>query len=470
MRVAASRWVLVSGCALGAWACTGGDAPDARPNLVLVSIDTLRADHTSVYGYERPTTPRLERLAAEAVVFERFFYSGGGTLPSHMSMMTSLYPATHDVNPHNERTLEEERTTLAEVLSEAGYATAGFADAGWMRGRFGFSQGFDLYDDEGGRFEAILPKALRWLDAHAAREPFFLFVHTYDVHSEWHRLPYSCPGENPMRYAAAIDIDFDGCRDGRCASALLAWVNGEVKAGRSELREHFSRDELAWIEALYDGCIHYADERLGELFSHLESLGVWDETLVVVTSDHGEEFGEKGRLLHDDGGYEFYAHIPLIAKLPRSAYGGTRVDALASMVDVMPTLLDLLGLPVPDDAQGTSLLPAIRDGTSVRRDFHMYDVLRTDRFKLFRSRDELYDLADDPAEISNVYAERPDLARTLGARLRELNAVDRRSREAFAARAAPAGKKALTPEEVRGLEALGYLDVADPAPPAAPAP
>ncbi len=446
---------LLGGCSRP---CDGGSGRGC--NLLLVSIDTLRADHLSVYGYERPTSPRLERLAAEAVVFERFFHSGGGTLASHMSMLTSLHPMTHGVRGRSggraiqggSLRLHDDRVTLAEQLSQAGYATAAFVDSGWMRGRFGFDQGFDLYDDRGGHFARILPEAVAWLER--GQRPFFLFLHTYDVHSEQRKLPYDCPGDYAHRYVESRP-DFDGCRRGLCASRLLGRVARGVAQGRSSLDDWLSPEELAYVRDLYDGCINYADDALGSFLLWLDNEDLFDETLVVVTSDHGEQFGEHGSVLHGRG-YEETVRIPLVMKLPHSAFAGRRVDPLAAMVDLMPTLLEILELPVPPEAQGRSLLPAIEANRPVRDDLHIFSVLRTDRYKYFAEERRLFDLRADPAERHNLFAERPELARRLESRVAEGLAEDERRARRDLRSAGETEAPGLDEEERRQLEALGY--------------
>jgi arylsulfatase A-like enzyme len=428
-----------------------------NPNLILISIDTLRADRLSAYGYHRRTSPNLERFADEAVVFDRFFFSGGGTLPSHMSMMTSLNPLTHGITPENRRTLESERITLAEQLSDAGYVTAGFVDAGWVSGTFGFSQGFDLYDDEGGHFEKILPKVYDWLDTHA-RDRFFLFIHTYDVHSRWRRLPYECPGDYyDELYSSQYDVDFDGCRNGLCATKLLTWVNSGIREGTLRGTDFFTTEEIDFISALYDGCINYVDDRIRRLLKRLKRLAIYDRSLIIVTSDHGEEFLEHGMLLHEQP-YEEIAHIPLIIKLPGSEYGGRRVSHLAAMVDLMPTVLDVLEVPVNSQAQGTTLVPTIADDAPVRDAIHMYSVLRTDRYKYDPGRNELYDLASDPLERTNISAHSGELLHRFDDRVRHLTGRDEELHQAFQSRLERRPEPLhLTPDEIEDLRKLGYL-------------
>lgn len=425
-------------------------------NLVLVSVDTLRADRMSLYGYPRDTTPFLEELAREAVVFDRFFYNGGGTLPSHMSMMTSLHPATHGIGPATPKPLPEERETLAERLSEKGYATVAFVDGGWMSAKFGFDQGFDSYDETGGHLAAELPRVEAWLDGAKGR-PFFLFVHTYDVHSSWLRLPYDCPGDAELRYVGTDAPAFDGCRDGLCASALFADVNRRARAEGSTVESYLAPAEIRFASDLYDGCIHYVDSELRRLVAALRSRGLWERTVFVVLSDHGEEFGEHGFLLHDQGGYEELARIPLLIRLPGGAAGGTRVSSLAAMVDLAPTLTRVLRVPPLAQAQGVSQDGAMLRGGPAREELHMYSVLRDGRYKYFLDEGRLFDLSADPLEQRNLWSSEPDRVRDLERRVRQQIARDLDAARRFDRDLRSAPDVSLSPEEVERLRSLGYL-------------
>jgi arylsulfatase A-like enzyme len=456
--VAAVLLAVAAGCASPLpFGRPGYKCPDC--NVILISIDTLRADHLSAYGHFRPTSPHIDRMAADGVLFESFFHNGGGTLPSHMTMLTSLHPLNHLVLAGNRRTLEDGRITLAEQLKARGFATAGFVDAGWMKGKFGFTQGFDVYDDAGGQFAKIMPKVNAWLDENRQRR-FFLFVHTYDVHSAWHRLPYDCPGDFPTRYTAAL-ASFDGCRGGRCASRLLAWVNSRIKTGRLTAATAFQPAEIDFMRALYDGCINYADEQVGALLVRLKELGLYDRSLIVLTSDHGEEFAEHGLFLHPQNGYEEVAHIPLILKLPRGEERGRRVGHLAAMVDVMPTILDIVDVPLNPQAQGKSLMPAVLDDARVRTMVHVFGrsvALRTETWKYFSDHLALYDLLRDPRELANVVGDQGDVSEQLERDTRALVGGDTALHDAFEREAAGGNTPAvLTDEEVRNLKALGYL-------------
>ncbi|MGH7899755.1 MAG: sulfatase, partial [Candidatus Binatia bacterium] len=274
-----------------------GDPRCLDCNVILISIDTLRADHLSCYGYPRRTSPEIDRFAKESSVFSQVVSTGGGTLPVHLSMMTSLPPTVHDVWPRHPTRLAEARVTLAEELRSRGYATAGFVDSGWMLAKFGFDQGFDVYDDAGGHFKKILPKAVDWLEEHR-RSKFFLFLHTYDVHSAFKRLPYDSPDPYNDLYTAGYLGPFWGCRQGICASRLLARMNAEMTVGAVKPHEVLGDRELAYIVALYDGGINHVDDQIGKILRKIRNLGLERNTIVALTSDHGEEFLEHGRLLH----------------------------------------------------------------------------------------------------------------------------------------------------------------------------
>lgn len=433
----------------------GPASPDT--NVILISIDTLRADHMSLYGYDRDTTPHLEEFAKEAVVFDEFVNNGGGTLPSHMSMMTSLHPQTHYILPETGNTLQPERVTLAESLKAKGLTTAGFVDGGWLRGKFGFDQGFDRYDDYGGHLVKILPKANWWID-HNREKPFFLFLHTYDVHSGQHKLPYECPEPHMHRYTHGFeDVKFDGCRNDICATELLKWVNQGVQAEKFKASSVFSKREMGYITALYDGGIHYVDEELSKFFDRLRELELFEKSIIIITADHGEEFLEHGYLIHDQDGYEELAHIPLIIRFPGGKYGGGRVRHLAAMVDIMPTILNYVGADIPKKAQGYDLMPAIKYDAPVRRDAHQFMSLRTERFKYFIAPTQLYDLPADPGEQLDIHDSEPGLADVLKKRLQDLLGKDDADHRAFVKQFGEGSKFKLAPSEAEQLKALGYL-------------
>lgn len=455
----------IAGILLG---CQEGDGPDTSPlegfpDIVLISLDTLRADHLGAYGYSRPTSPHLDRFAAEeAILFEEVLNTGGGTLPVHASMFTSLPPGVHQVWSESGNVLAPARITLAEQLSEVGYATAGFTGGGYTMGKFGLSQGFDTYDDAGGDFLKIMPKARRWL-AERDEQPFFLFLHTYDVHSDWKRLPYDAPEDFNERFTQGYSGDFTGCMFGVCASELLATLNKRRTAGGPDLRELFSEEDLAYIEGLYDGGISYVDRELQRLLDYMKELGVYDRALIVVTSDHGEEFLEHSLFLHHQN-FEEVARVPLLVKLPGGRGAGRRVSGQVTTLEVMPTILDLVGIEPNPEAQGRSLLPIVGGSFPARELVYIgggLEKLRTDRWSVLFNQQgpvRLYDLRTDPGETRDLLPRHRELATSFHQQYREIQDHQRAARERLEAGSADETEVGLTPEEVERLRSLGYLD------------
>ncbi|HEX7183742.1 MAG TPA: sulfatase [Thermoanaerobaculia bacterium] len=444
-------------------AAAPGSARAACPDcsVILISIDTLRADRLGAYGYHRPTSPHLDALAAEGILFEQCINTGGGTLPVHTSMLTSISPETHGVWPSSNRTLDETYVTLAERLREQGYHTRAYTGGGFVHSAFGLAQGFDEFDDKGGDFEAIFPKLFTWLGSHQGGK-FFLFLHTYDVHSDVKRLPYDAPGGFNGKFVdPGYSGSFDGCRGGRCATDYLGWADTELKHKRLRPRDIFSAEETAYVNALYDGGIAYVDRMLGLLFHRLRQLGLYDKTLVVVTADHGEEFFEHGGLLHHTN-YEEIARVPLIVRLPGGVHGGRRLPQLVSTLEVMPTVLDAVGIAPPTGIEGHSVVPLFSQDRAGRRLVHMIaGKLRTDRWSLMVDPYEfvpleLYDITRDPYEQKNILAAHPVVAREL---FQQHEAVRKRQiqRRLPLAGSARSQAPALTDAEVGQLKALGYL-------------
>lgn len=427
-------------------------------NLVLISIDTLRADRTSLYGYHRQTTPTLEAIARDGVVFEDFYYSGGGTLPSHMSLFTSHHPAAHGVEPHRDRSLSPQIMTLPEVLAGSGFSTAAFVDPGWMNPSYGFGRGFDSYDDRGHRLRDTLPRAIEWIRDHASQR-FFLFLHTYDVHSTGlgESLPYDCPGDSEWTFVEERPKDYDGCDSGLCGTKLLRELNATADRRGVRVTELAAAEHVALASDLYDGCVFYVDQQIGHLANELARLGLLERTLLVVLSDHGEEFGEHGRVLHDQGGFEELARVPWMMRVPGLGGRSVRVRGLAAMVDVAPTLLSLLGLPPLPLAQGQNLEPSLESGVTGRRDVHMYSVLRAGTVKVFPDEKLFFSLADDPREIVNLWEENSPLKHRMVARSRRLAEVDLARLEHIEAGIDTNTGIALSPEDLARLRALGYL-------------
>ena len=324
--------------------CTGpsdGDSGEAAPPIVLIDLGTLRADHLGSYGYARQTSPEIDALAAESIRFEWAFSQAPTTAPSLASMLTGLYPATHGMRSGENR-LPGEAVTLAEALAERGYATAAFVDGGYLSAGFGFDQGFAHYESSrGGGLEEIGPRAIEWLREHAS-EPFFLMVHSYDIHA-----PYDPPEDLRDAFLGDLDSPVEGFE--ASAERLDSAAVGETPLTTSEL-EH--------AKALYDAGILFVDRWVGQLMDELRDLGLDERAIAVVVADHGEAFLEHGALLHDTP-YTPVTRVPLIVRLPGGELTGT-VPQVVETLDVMPTLLDLAGAPLPPGIQGESLVPLMR--------------------------------------------------------------------------------------------------------------
>jgi len=384
-------------------------------NVLLIGIETLRADHVGCLGYRKNTTPTLDCLAAEGVVCTRAMSVSGWTLPSVMSVMTSLYPNAHRVQTYQHK-LSAEITTLAETLKAAGYATFGVTSNPTTEGMYGFSDGFDLYDDFTASLdlgmdvfqnndevirdkhlsrtsELVTRVASKWLEGKPA-EPFFLFAFYFDPHYDY--IP-------PAPFDMLFDPNYTGSIDGR-------GMNNEPRRSQRP-----SDRDLKHVLALYDGEIRYTDEHVGGLLQTLNRLGLSNDTLVVVFGDHGDEFYEHGKATHSRTLYEEIVHVPLILRWPGRLPTGERIDAIASLVDIMPTILAYLELPCQGPTQGISLRPWIERKTECPRDAvwaeldmeNHVQALISNEYKLLRDvRNEVwefYHLSSDPGERINLY-------------------------------------------------------------------
>lgn len=387
-----------------------------HPNVVLISIDTLRADHMGCYGYRRGTTPRLDAWARGAVRFDQVTAPANSTLPSHMSMFTSLHPEVHGVVDREEQeqrlTLAPGRVTLAESLRQAGYETAAFVrDCVWMDPRFGLGRGFDSYrvvdmDARRTNEAAVFP----WL-RRTHEKPFFLFVHYYDAHSDWTRLPYDAPPPFDSLFTAGYRGGFTGCGKDLCATRYLQQL--------TDLDGDLSKEDLDYIVGLYDNGVAYADSEAGRLVDALGQIGILENTIVILVGDHGEEFREHGCLGHC-GLHEDTIRVPWIVSWPGHLAPRT-VQTPVQTLDLLPTLLGLLGLPSSGDAQGLSRVDEL-EGRGQPPQHALFSTVawgsghsvRRGRWKLILDRDsernELYDLEADPGETTNLTLQRPDLA------------------------------------------------------------
>jgi arylsulfatase A-like enzyme/Flp pilus assembly protein TadD len=376
-----SRFTCVFFCA--AMGCAAG-----LSNLVLITIDTLRADRLGCYGYSKALTPNLDQLAKRGVLFENAITHTPLTAPSHASIFTGVYPTVHEVRDTGGFVLAGSHTTLAQILQQRGWSTAAFVGSSVLKRQFGFDRGFSVYDDEipkpdprrvtgdyaERRAAEVIDRALRWLTA-GSDKPFFLWVHLFDPHS-----PYDPP---------------------------------------APFREKYSGH-------LYDGEVAYTDQQLGRLLAAVMRKPGADNTLVAVLSDHGESLGEHGEYTHGIFLYDSTLRVPFLLAGP-GVPAGKRVKLQARAIDVLPSVLDLMGAPPPKGMQGMSLVPAWKGKAMPEAPSYIETLyprinmgwaelrgIRTNRWKYIHApQPELYDLSRDPAETTNVIGSHAAEARQL---------------------------------------------------------
>jgi arylsulfatase A-like enzyme len=432
-------------------------------NVLLISIDSLRADRVGAYGNERATTPTMDRLAREGVVFEHAASPTSWTLPSHASLLSGRSQHLHGTIRVDDR-LTRAGTLLAERFGAHGYETVGFYSGPILNKAYGFDRGFERYigcesSDTAahkGVFafpvsykditNGLLASAFaRWLDERSAR-PFFSFVHMWDVHYDY--IP-------PEPYASMFDADYSGPLDGR----NIIGAGFPLRAPPRDV-EH--------LLALYDGELRYTDDTIDGFLKLLAARGVLDDTLVVITADHGEEFLEHGRKGHQTTLFTESIHIPLVfwgRSLPR----GRRIPTPVSLIDVAPTILDLVGLPALEDADGVTLVPLLRGRASGRAPvfstlFNSFTgnlalaSVRDGTTKLIlntsTNRIDQYDLAKDPGERApRPAASDSALARALQDRI----TVERAAFEARERAGRERNLEAFPTDVVDRLRSLGYV-------------
>jgi len=369
-----------------------GRALCADCNVVLISMDTVRADHLGAYGYDVGTSPNVDRLAERAVVFERAVSQSAWTLPAHGSMMTGLYPGRLGVTHYPaKRRLPTGVPMLAEEFKKAGYATAGFTGGGFVARHFGFGRGFDIYSTDGRRFEHNMDEAVSFLKSHTKRR-FFMFLHGYNAHRPYFSLAAD---------KKAVGLSTDGPIEQR----------GFCMRGRRE-----RPDDLDRIIKYYDASIHHGDRQVGRFLDALTELGLDDNTVVLITSDHGEEFFEHGNCDHVRFLYREVVDVPYILYVPGLTPEGHRVPGLVpASISVARTLLDVAG--VDHNMPGPSLAGILRgedrgfgavysETASVTGKLGSRGetvAMTTPRQKLVRytqeGAEEAYDLARDPFEL-----------------------------------------------------------------------
>lgn len=470
------------GLAVGVAAWRGSSAGPTRAtpppfDVVIYLIDTLRADRVGAYGYGKPTSPTIDELAKESVVFENCSAAAPWTLPSIVAMQTSLPPCEHGVLVDGHK-LRSSIMPLAERMRSQGYLTASFIANPYAGKSSGLDRGYDLCKPT--RTRKALPVG-PWLNSVAGRR-IFLYLHTMEVHD-----PHMTP-------AAHLSLFANLSRESRKNAGLLARTyrvlsKVDFDAGKPLGTTDNTADQAAVMgqmaqvgelfSAMYDASVHHADANLAATIASLKRSGRWDNTLFILTADHGEELGDHGGWQHDQSAYEELLHVPLLIKFPQSQFAGRRVREHVSSLDILPTLFDAVGRSAAaGPVRGESLMKRLRDGerpggeprlVSLRHNLKKYYkpwhdergevnvVLRDGSWKAIynaqRDALELYDLASDPGERTNLSTKETD-------RAERMKSLAKRLYDECAARGpavTPGSVDALDAESRSALESLGYI-------------
>jgi arylsulfatase A-like enzyme len=439
----------------------GGCAPEitTSPSVILITLDSLTASHLGCYGYARETSPHIDAFASQATLYRRAFSTAPWTLPTHASIMTGKYPFEHGSHTFmikeksfREYPLDESFLTLAEALKQEGFATAAFtANTGYLDPRWKIDQGFDVYANRRVNGAALNKAAFKWLDAHRD-ESFFLFLNYMDTHS-----PYNVdkPSQRPDFLAHVSTRNADPLFD----DFMKRILNGE---------ERLPEAEVELLGDLYDIGIANIDEYMQALFERLRELGLYEEVMIVLTSDHGEYFGEHGLIEHGKDVYQGGLWIPLIVKYPNQSKGEI-VEGEVSSADIPRLMFSRFPREIAE-----RYLPQFSDQPNERivisENYYVFPAFwklaRQDRFnrqrtviydwpyKLIQSSDgkhELYDLESDPDEMENLFARQSNVADEMRDRFDRFKSGREEMLEPGEEAIAP------TPEQIEELKALGYL-------------
>ena len=428
-------------------ACSAAGPAAPPPNFVLISLDTLRADRLGCYGDARQLTPEIDAVCREGTAFDRAVANSPWTLPSHVSMLTGRFPRNHGVKNVGKQ-IPAELPVLPELLARAGYATAANVSSPKVGRRYGLQRGFAQgweHRPTGGRAAPLqVEQSIRWMNARAkAAEPFFLFLHNFDLHTDYDPAP---------EHRRALVEPYAGTQRGT-GRQLLALRNAGTPLDPGDVR---------FLSQLYDAGLRELDRDLAPLFAFLRDSELGENTIVFITSDHGEEFYEHGSVLHGVTMYRETLHVPLIV-WGRGVPAGERRHDLVQLSDLLPSVIELAGLTLPAGIDGTSIVPTLRgEALEARFAFAEADwrgdeldslrMVRDEQTKLIFNRIsgavELYDLANDPQEQGDIAAGNPDRVEQMMRALRgylgdEKTAPDR---------------PPLSDDEIETLRALGYVE------------
>lgn len=456
-QIGMTRRQLLQGGVQGALAATLGSSlwlggcshRSSNANIVLITLDTTRADHLGSYGYRRPTSPNLDRLAAESLLYTRMIATSSWTLPSHASLFTGKFPSSHGArydeggrmrlthgiegpahwDALRARSLDANAVTLATLLKDAGYATGAVVGGPWMKRVFGLSRGFEYYDDDdistvnGRRAEPITSAASQWIQS-LGEKRFFLFLNYFDVHH-----PFNAPG--------------------KYATAFLPPGVGLEETDKN----------LEAYRAGYDGELLYMDHHIGRLMNRLKDLKLYDNTWIIVTADHGDLLGEHGKTGHGKYLTQEELHIPLFMKYPKGEVPPGRLDSQVQLIDILPLVCDHHGLPLPGDIQGD--LPSKVEHPIIAETYPLKEITQDGHWRaLFEGdlkfiwnslgRHQLFDLARDSGEHHNLFGKDPGRDQRLLAKLDTyLSGLPKPGKSDFV--------QGVDEETIKALKAQGYL-------------
>jgi arylsulfatase A-like enzyme len=401
-------------------------------NIILIVVDTLRASRLGCYGYSKPTSPTLDRMAAQGARFERCFAPGIPTTPAHTTLFTGLHPLTHNIVCHGGQVdLDRKIPVLPEYLQDAGYTTAAVDNLydikPWL------ARGYEFYINPAFRHklrllvscEEINARAIPWIQSHA-REPFFLFMHYWEPHTPY--LP-------PERYRTFYPSDRDPFAPEHTSFAPIKRQPFWDMFGDTWFNKLGPVTDAEYIASLYDGEIRHVDDGIAQLLAALDTTGLAEDTLVIVTGDHGESLYSHDIFFDHHGLYEDTIHVPLIFRYPRKIPAGTTIRPMVQHLDLVPTLLEAVSAPIPARLEGQSLWPLATGQTDqggwervicCECTWQAKWALRTETEKFILAREpdfhnmplrELYDLTTDPEETHNLASEQPERVVALEAEL-----------------------------------------------------
>lgn len=385
---------------------------DKSMNVILIGIDTLRYDHLGFAGYHRNTSPYIDALTKESLVFHNCFSQAPSTGPSFASIFTSRYPTFHGVinvwTRNRGWSLAENVPTLQEILKSNGYATAAFTEGGTLMPHIGLAKGFDVYETTASSLtDARKHPAVQWMKEKKER-PFFLFFQTFATHA-----PYITPTTSKDM----DDPNYNGRFPANIAEVLKSGAVDKTFRKIMEEVKHIPK-EIERLKKMYDACITYMDHFIGQLLEEMRTFGLEQNTIIVLTSDHGEEFMEHGNIYHQNI-YDEILHVPLVIKVPL-ARTQKNINQIVRSIDITPTVLDLLNIQTEETLQGTSLLPTTEgidlNLVSLAEHGYKYFSLRSKYYKYIyrkKTEQEVYSVVSDPAEKDDVSTYSPALVEKL---------------------------------------------------------